>query len=159
MNTERIFEVTHWRHRWCHHHKKTFLGHNLRLSFHICVQIEAVFNISKFSKWPPFWARDKFFTGCYTGSWIYQKDSHEHFRHFERLIDVVAQILTEIYQFKNLTYFVILWRHQGLKLTLIQRSDYLLLLSKSWSKSDRHRSYFLSLKADIWLDWVAKLCS
>ena len=48
---------------------------------------------------------------------------------------------------------------QGLKLTLIQRSDYLLLLSKSWSKSDRHRSYFLSLKADIWLDWVAKLCS
>ena len=48
---------------------------------------------------------------------------------------------------------------QGLKLTLIPRSDFLLLLSKSWSKSDRHRSYFLSLKADIWLDWVAKLCS
>ena len=48
---------------------------------------------------------------------------------------------------------------QGLKLTLIPRSDFLLLLSKSWSKSDRHRSYFLSLKANIWLDWVAKLCS
>ena len=48
---------------------------------------------------------------------------------------------------------------QGLKLTLIPRSDFLLLLSKSWSKSDRHRSYFLSLKPDIWLDWVAKLCS
>ena len=48
---------------------------------------------------------------------------------------------------------------QGLKLTLIPWSDFLLLLSKSWSKSDRHRSYFLSLKADIWLDWVAKLCS
>ena len=48
---------------------------------------------------------------------------------------------------------------QGLKLTLISRSNFLLLLSKSWSKSDRHRSYFLSLKADIWLDWVAKLCS
>ena len=48
---------------------------------------------------------------------------------------------------------------QGLKLTLIPRSDFLLLLSKSWSKSDRHRSYFLSFKADIWLDWVAKLCS
>ena len=25
-----------------------------------------------------------FFTGSYTGSWIYQKDSHEHFRHFDR---------------------------------------------------------------------------
>ena len=48
---------------------------------------------------------------------------------------------------------------QGLKLTLIPRGDFLLLLSKSWSKSDRHRSYFLSLKADIWLDWVAKFCS
>ena len=48
---------------------------------------------------------------------------------------------------------------QGQKLTLIPRSDFLLLLSKSWSKIDRHRSYFLSLKADILLDWVAKLCS
>ena len=48
---------------------------------------------------------------------------------------------------------------QGLKLTLIPRSDFLLLLSKSWSKSDRHKSYFLNLKADIWLDWVAKICS
>ena len=47
-----------------------------------------------------------FFTGSYTGSWIYQKDSHEHFRHFELLIDALAQILTEIYQFQNLTYFV-----------------------------------------------------
>ena len=53
-----------------------------------------------------------FFTGNYTGSWIYQKDSHEHFRHFELLIDALAQIVTEIYQFQNLTYFVILWRHQ-----------------------------------------------
>ena len=48
---------------------------------------------------------------------------------------------------------------QGLKLTLIPKSDFLLLLSKSWSKSDRHRSYFLSLKTDIWLNWVAKFCS
>ena len=53
-----------------------------------------------------------FFTGSYTGSWIYQKDSHEYFRHFELLIDAVAQILTEIYQFQNLTYFVTWWRHQ-----------------------------------------------
>ena len=45
-----------------------------------------------------------FFTGSYTGSWIYQKDNHEHFRHFELLIDALAQILTEIYQFQNFTY-------------------------------------------------------
>ena len=53
-----------------------------------------------------------FLTGSYTGSWIYQKDSHEHFGHFELLIDAVAQILTEIYQFKNLTYFVTWWLYQ-----------------------------------------------
>ena len=53
-----------------------------------------------------------FFTGSYTGSWIYQKDSHEHFRHFELLIDALAQILTEICQFQNLTYFVTWWRHR-----------------------------------------------
>ena len=48
-----------------------------------------------------------FFTGN-PGSWIYQKD----FQHFELLINALAQILTEIYQFQNLTYFVSLWRHQ-----------------------------------------------
>ena len=53
-----------------------------------------------------------FFTGSYTGSWIDQKDSHEHFRHFELLIDALAQILTEIYHFQNLTYFVTWWRHR-----------------------------------------------
>ena len=89
-----------------------FFWHNLGGSFHIGGQIEAVFNISKFSKWPPFCARQTFFTVSYIGSWIYQKDSHEHFRHFELLIDAITLILTEIYQFQNLTYFVTWWRHQ-----------------------------------------------
>ena len=40
---------------------KLFFWHNLGRSFHIWCQIEAVFNISKFSKWPPFWACDKLF--------------------------------------------------------------------------------------------------
>ena len=40
---------------------KNFFWHNLGLSFHIWGKIEAVFNISKFSKWLPFWARDIFF--------------------------------------------------------------------------------------------------
>ena len=51
-------------------------------------------------------------TNFFTGSWIDQKDSHEHFRHFELLIDALAQILTEIYDFQNLTYFVTWWRHR-----------------------------------------------
>ena len=40
---------------------KTFFWHNLGRYFHIWDQSEAVLNISKFSKWPPFWARDKLF--------------------------------------------------------------------------------------------------
>ena len=59
MNIERNFEATLWRHRWRHHHKKLF-WHNLGRSFHIWGQIEAVFNVSKFSKWTPFWARQTF---------------------------------------------------------------------------------------------------
>ena len=39
-----------------HMHRKF----NDDISFHIWGQIEAVFNISKFSKWPPFWARQTF---------------------------------------------------------------------------------------------------
>ena len=47
-------------------------------------------------------SRQTFFTGSYTGSLIYQKDSHWHkFGHFELLIDALAQILTEMYQFQK----------------------------------------------------------
>ena len=89
---------------------KMFFWHNLGRSFDIWGQLKL--NISKFSNWPPFWARDKLFYRKLYRSWIYQKDSHDHFRHFELLIDAVAQILMEIYQFQSLAYFVILWRHQ-----------------------------------------------
>ena len=34
--------------------------HNIERSFHIWGQIEAVFNNSKFTKWPPLWAGDRF---------------------------------------------------------------------------------------------------
>ena len=40
---------------------KILFLHSLGRYFHIWGQIEAVFNISKFLKWPPFWARDKLF--------------------------------------------------------------------------------------------------
>ena len=46
-------------------------------------------------------ATNFFYRKFYTGNWIYQSDSHEHFWHFEYLIDAVAQILTEIYQCQN----------------------------------------------------------
>ena len=40
---------------------KKLFRHNLERYLHIWGQIKAVFNISEFSKWPPFWARDKLF--------------------------------------------------------------------------------------------------
>ena len=40
---------------------KKIFWHNVGRSFHIWGQVEAVFNISKFSKWPTFWARDELF--------------------------------------------------------------------------------------------------
>ena len=46
----------------------------------------------------------KFFTRSDTGSWISYKDSHKHLWHFELLINALAQILTELLQFKVLTY-------------------------------------------------------
>ena len=54
----------------------------------------------------------KFFTGSETGIWICYKDSHDHLWHFELLIDALAQILTELLQFKVLTYLELWWRHQ-----------------------------------------------
>ena len=91
---------------------KILFWHILRRSFHIWGQIEAVLNIQNFQIGRHFELATNFFTGSYTGSWIYQKDSHEHFRYFELLINALAQILTEIYHFQNLTYFMTWWRHR-----------------------------------------------
>ena len=100
MNNEGNFEATLWLHRWRHHHEKYFLEHILGRSFHIWGKIAAVFSISKFSKWPAFSGRDNFFYRMLYRQLL--QDSHEYFRYFELLIDALAQILTEIYQFQIL---------------------------------------------------------
>ena len=100
--------VTLWRHSvtssitsspW-----KYFFLQNLRWSFYFSCQFEAVCNILTFSKWPPFWGFDEIFTTSDTGIWICYKDSHEHLWHFELLIGALAQILTDLFHFKILTY-------------------------------------------------------
>ena len=65
-----------------------------------------------FSKMATIWGRNFFFTWSDTGIWICYNDSHEHLWHFELLIDALDQILTELLEFKVLTYFGTLWRHQ-----------------------------------------------
>ena len=39
----------------------------------------------------------------------YTKIGHAIFLHFDMLFDVLAQILTELWLFQNLTYFLISW--------------------------------------------------
>ena len=55
------------------------------------VKLSSVFNILTFLKWPPFWGRDKLF---------YRK---WYRKLFEFLIDALAELLMEVYQFQNLT--------------------------------------------------------
>ena len=62
---------------------KNTLGLNLGWSSHNWDQVETVLNISKLSKWPPFWGSDKLYVGSNTGSWVYQKYSHERCQYFE----------------------------------------------------------------------------
>ena len=101
-----------WRHRWRHHHENTFFSIIWDDIFISEVKLKLCLIFQNFQNGHYFELATNFFTGSYTGSWIDQKDSHEHFRHFELLIDALAQILTEIYHFQNLTYFVTWWRHR-----------------------------------------------
>ena len=112
MNIEGNFEATLWRHRWCHHHEKNFFDIIWDDLFISEVRLKLCFIYQNFQNGHHFELPTNFFIGSYTGRWIYKKDSHEHFQHFELLIDALTQILTEKYQFQNLTYFVIWWRHQ-----------------------------------------------
>ena len=50
-----------------------------------------------------------FFVKTVTGSMLYQPVSQSHSLHFELLIELVAQKLTELWRFKNLAYFWTWW--------------------------------------------------
>ena len=80
----------------------------------------------------------KFFVGSVIGNWVCYINSRMHYLHFELLIDTVAQILTELWQFQNLTYFLTSW------------PNYLIF--------DLHKNGFLAMtKLHIWVkfgdDW------
>ena len=101
-----------WRHRWRHHHENIFsciIWDDLFISD---VKLKLCLIFWHFQNGRHFELTTKFFTGSDTGSWICYKDNHEHSWHFELLIDVLTQILTELFEFKVLTYFETLWRHQ-----------------------------------------------
>ena len=75
-NIEENCEATLWRHRWRHHLDKNFFWHNLGRSFISEVKLKLCFIFQNFQNGSHFELAKNFFTGNYTGSWIYQKDSH-----------------------------------------------------------------------------------
>ena len=90
---------------------KYFFLHNFGRSSRIWYQIESALNIWKISKRRKFKVRTNFFVGSDPGSWAHQQEGQEDALHFERLIDVLAPKLTELWWFQTLTYFLPWWRY------------------------------------------------
>ena len=83
-------------------------------------QIEYVLSISddklelfmifqKFEKWRNFELAANIFNKHVTGNWVCYVNSQEQFLNFELLIDVLAQKMTELWQFQNLIYLLTSW--------------------------------------------------
>ena len=95
-----------------------------------------------FQKWRNFKVLANFFVGGVTGNWVCNIDSQVHYLHFELLIDVLAQILTELWWFQNLTYFLTSW------------PNYLTFdLHNKWVSSDDQDTH---LGQDWW--WLVQRC-
>ena len=107
-----MFKVSPWRHRWRHQDQNNFFGDNFWRSFHIWCQNEPILNISKISKWPPYWGPGELLNRRCTENWVLHHDRPCHSLHFDILFDVLAHILTELWLFQNLTYLWTWWRHR-----------------------------------------------
>ena len=70
--------------------------------------------ILKFSK------PTNFFVKSVSGNWVCYIDSQKYYLYIELLVDALAQILTELRQFQNLTYFLTLW-HSYLTFHLVHK--------------------------------------
>ena len=102
-----------WRFWWRHQYENTFLGlfaydrsiSNVKLRLPL-----EIFKILKFSKVTKFLkVLANFFVRCVNGNWVCYIDIQVHYLHFELSVDDVAQILTALWQFQNLTYFLTSW--------------------------------------------------
>ena len=101
-----------------------------------------IYKILKFSKVTKFWGPGELFVGGVTGNWLCNIDSQVHYLHFELLIDALAQILTELWWFQNLTYF------------LTSLPNYLTFdLHNKWVSSDDQDTH---LGQDWW--WLVQRC-
>ena len=76
----------------------------LEMSKWICIKYFEIFKMAAIlMSWPVL------LTGSPSESWVQRLDSQSNSLHFELLIEVLAQILSELRQFKNLTYFFTSW--------------------------------------------------
>ena len=108
------FEVTLWRHRRRHHHGNIFFFHNLGDLSISDIKLQLCLILWHFQNDHHFGIAKKLFIESDSLKWICQKDSHENLWNFELFIDALAQILTELLQFKMLTYIETRWRYQSI---------------------------------------------
>ena len=89
---------------------KNIFTHNLHMVFSFLISNWSYIELIKlFAKWRNFEVVANFFVKTVTGSMLYQPVSQWHSLHFELLIELVAQKLTELWWFKNLAYFFTWW--------------------------------------------------
>ena len=72
-------------------------------------KLELSIIFQKFEKWRNFELAANIFSKHVTGNWVYYVNSQEQFLNFELLIDVLAQKMTELWQFQNLIYLLTSW--------------------------------------------------
>ena len=114
-------------------------------SFNIWFQTEDIskkIKILKFSKQAICWGLCELFRQKCHRKLRCHLDSQEHYLHFELLINVLAKILTELWQFQNLTYFLISWP-----------SYFTFDLVNKWVPSTYQDTYLVQ----VWW-WLVKQC-
>ena len=72
-------------------------------------KLELSIIFQKFEKWRNFELAANIFSKHVTGNWVCYVNSQEQFLNFELLIDVLAQKMTELWQFQNLIYLLTSW--------------------------------------------------
>ena len=77
---------------------------HVEMSKWICLKYFEIFKMAAILR-----SGSVFLRGSQSESWLQRLDSQSNSLHFELLIDVLAQILSELRQFQNLTYFFTSW--------------------------------------------------
>ena len=112
MYMEGHFEVTLWSHRWRHHHENNFFGISWDGLFISEVKLQLCLIFQNFQNGRHIQVATNFFYRMLYRKLNVPESWPLAFPIFWAFIDPLTPILTEIYQFQNLIYFVTWWRHR-----------------------------------------------